>query len=507
MLTLLLTLISKPSVNSQSSVLEELFQNTHQVFALQRNSLGIYRDSKVFSGADFHPASTANIGIGLIGLCISDAMGWTTDAEEQVLQTLKSILGLNEEFLPDRNASGYYRHFLDMNTGEQAWNSEYSTIDSGILTAGALFARNYFCSNDDIVFYADQLWNSIDWSEAIANPETGDIYREVVSEGSGKPGTESRPFNEYMLVAWLAMHQEATPDGPAHQLWENHYSDPTSLPKRLYEGIELLADSPEYFLSHFVIQFAYYLCHAFTSDDSYIYYLDNARRADSLWWTLETDAEIFQWGLGAGSSPGDTSYVALSLSHNPYQIYSPHIIAGFIPVYVQGAEHLVQLYNSSEEPYALPTSEMEQILWRRSLELRNWRAREVQGIDYASMLFGLASHPIFLGDTFFMKYNNFFDFECLVNNTAIPRRKRDLEILIFPNPFHSTLRLSTENIEGEVKIKVITLQGQILYQETNTITPSSRLEVGLQHLPAGIYQISILVEGKMLIEKIVKLYD
>ena len=43
-----------------------------------------------------------------------------------------------------RNAKGYYRHWIDMNNGEQAWNSEYSSIDTGILVACALFCKNYF---------------------------------------------------------------------------------------------------------------------------------------------------------------------------------------------------------------------------------------------------------------------------------------------------------------------------------------------------------------------------
>ena len=503
-LTLLLILISESTAFSQNQALKELFQNTHQVFALQRNSLGIYRDSNIFSGTDYHPASTANIGTGLIDLCIADAMAWETDAEEQVLQTLRSITGMNGAFQPDRNASGFYRHFLDMDTGEQAWNSEYSTIDSGILTVGALFAKNYYCSNDSIAYYADLLWNSIDWNKAIADVESGAIYREMLGNGSGKIGTEALPFNEYMLVAWLAMNQESNNEGPAHLLWAEHYSNTDNLPKKQFRGLELLADNPNYYLSHFVIQFCYFLCNAFTKDESYISYFENARLADSIWWSTETNGETYQWGMGAGSSPGDTSYAALSLSHNPYQIYSPHIIAGFIPVYTQGAGHLVQLYNSNDEPYALPTSDLEKILWRRSLRLPSWRAREVQGIDYASMLFGLASHPFFLGDTFFPKYNNFFDFECLVNDTTVPERKRDSDVLIFPNPFSSIVRLSCGDFGGEVEIRVITLKGQVVLRESNTITPNTSLEIQLEHLPAGIYQITVLLEGEVLVHKIVK---
>lgn len=502
---LVLLFFLAPIAKGQHQSLKELFRNTHNVFALQRNNLGIYRDSKVFNGADFHPASVANIGIGLIDLCIADAMEWITDGEEQVLLTLKNITGSGDTYDPDRNITGFYRHFLNMNTGAQAWDSEYSTIDSGILTAGALFAKNYFCSNDSIALYVDLLWNTTDWSQAIANPETGAIYREMLVNGAGKAGSESYPFNEYMLVAWLAMQQEIDLEGPAHQLWERHYISPDNLLKRSYEGIDLLADNPNYFLSHFVVQFAYYLCHAFTRDETYILYLENARMADSLWWALETEAESYQWGHGAGSSPGDTSYVAHSLNHNPYQVYSPHIIGGFIPVYPAGADDLIQLYEAVGEPYALPSTGQEPILWRRSLALPGWSAREIQGIDYSSMLFGLASHPQFLGKDFFQTYNNFFDFECLVNTDDTPSISEPMEVMVFPNPFQSEFHIKLSGTENqEIHINLLNIQGQVLFSQSKQVLQGLPIEIIIPGLSSGMYLLVIQGKHDILAKKVVK---
>src|SRR5437588_1836250 len=39
---------------------------------------------------------------------------------------------------------GFYYHFIDMNTGRRAWQSEVSTIDTAYLLAGALAAAQYF---------------------------------------------------------------------------------------------------------------------------------------------------------------------------------------------------------------------------------------------------------------------------------------------------------------------------------------------------------------------------
>ena len=88
----------------------------------------------------------------------------------QVVTTLESINGKNPAFRPDRNESGYFRHFIDMETGEVRWESEYSTIDTGILVVGALFTKKYFYWNNTISELVDSLWSSIDWSQSIANP-------------------------------------------------------------------------------------------------------------------------------------------------------------------------------------------------------------------------------------------------------------------------------------------------------------------------------------------------
>ena len=56
--------------------IDSLFRNSYTVFELQRLPNGMYRDAKLFSGTDYHPISVSNTGMGLISLCIADAMGW-----------------------------------------------------------------------------------------------------------------------------------------------------------------------------------------------------------------------------------------------------------------------------------------------------------------------------------------------------------------------------------------------------------------------------------------------
>ena len=106
---------------------------------------------------------------------------------------------------------------MDVNTGAQAWNSEYSTIDTYILVSGALFCMKYFKSNI-ITQYVMDLWNSIDFDAAIANPTSGGIYIAMNANGTGVSNALTSPYNEYMITAWLSKNSSTDPNSPGNVL-------------------------------------------------------------------------------------------------------------------------------------------------------------------------------------------------------------------------------------------------------------------------------------------------
>jgi hypothetical protein len=312
--------------HAQETAIDKMFRSSYRVWELQRNHMGMYRDSKLFVGDDYHPCSVANVGIGLISLCIADSMNWDGEAMEKALITLKSITGHTPGFNPDRNASGFFRHFIDMNTGVQHWNSEYSTIDTEILVAGALFAKRYF-NNDSISKYAMELWNSIEHEKAIANAENGKIFLTMEANGEGTLNKLTSVYNEYMIVAWMAKNATNDIHSPAHILWNKFYADPDNLPFTQFDGHRVLTDRSGHFLSSFTHLFNYYLCHYFTVSDQYAEYALNAKKADYAWWQLNSNRQKWEWGNGAGTGP--EGYHADKINDNTNQVVSPHIIAGF----------------------------------------------------------------------------------------------------------------------------------------------------------------------------------
>ncbi len=71
---------------------------------------------------------------------------------------------------PEKDAMGYkgfYYHFLHMETGSRAWESELSTIDTAIFIAGALTAASYFTGEnrkeEEIRNLAESLYRRVDW--------------------------------------------------------------------------------------------------------------------------------------------------------------------------------------------------------------------------------------------------------------------------------------------------------------------------------------------------------
>ena len=81
-----------------------------------------------------------------------------------------------------------------------------------------MFAKKYFSSNTEIAGYADELFLSIDWVAAIQNASTGTIWLEQDASGNGQ-GAAAAPFNEYMIVAYLAMKSEGNVPGDGTTAW------------------------------------------------------------------------------------------------------------------------------------------------------------------------------------------------------------------------------------------------------------------------------------------------
>jgi hypothetical protein len=113
----------------------------------------------VQSGHDRDVASIAATGFGLTALAIGAEHHWIPreEARQRVLTTLR--------FFAARAPAehGWFYHFMAAASGQRRWKSELSSIDTALLLAGMLTARQYFHHDREIASLADAIYRRVDF--------------------------------------------------------------------------------------------------------------------------------------------------------------------------------------------------------------------------------------------------------------------------------------------------------------------------------------------------------
>lgn len=101
-------------------------------------------------------ASMASVGFGLTAYLVGVEKGYITRMEgfERASGTMDTLLNMDR-------VEGFYFHFVDMNTGKRAWESEVSSIDSAILLMGVLTAGEYF--GGEVQTKAQEIYDGVNW--------------------------------------------------------------------------------------------------------------------------------------------------------------------------------------------------------------------------------------------------------------------------------------------------------------------------------------------------------
>jgi hypothetical protein len=161
------------------------------------------------------PASIAAVGFGLSAICTGVDHGWVSraDARTRVLTTLNTFWTLPQNNLPADGSGngtqighrGWFYHFLNMNTGFRMWESELSTIDTALLLAGILEAKQYFdgahADEVQIRALADSIYRRVDFPFMV-NP-TGKGIRHGWYPADPPPG----PPSGYINIDWVGYNE------------------------------------------------------------------------------------------------------------------------------------------------------------------------------------------------------------------------------------------------------------------------------------------------------------
>jgi hypothetical protein len=161
---------SIPAVStlSNNALLDTLQHTAFDYFWNESNPVnGLVKDRSTASSA----CSIASTGFGLTAIGIGIDHGWVSRASgrDRTMATLKTFWQQPQGYGASGTIGyhGWFYHFLDMNTATRSGTSELSSIDTGLLLAGVLYARQYFDGSDStetaLRAYADSIFNRVDW--------------------------------------------------------------------------------------------------------------------------------------------------------------------------------------------------------------------------------------------------------------------------------------------------------------------------------------------------------
>ena len=256
------------------------------------------------------PSSIAVVGFALSAYAVASERAWLSRAEaaRRVLQTLRFFWHSPQGEAPDASGyRGFYYHFLDMQSGRRAWQSELSVVDTGLLIAGVLTAGAYFDAQspaeEEIRTLADALYRRVDWRWAQGGAAT---LRQGWKPDSGFFHYGWEGYSEALIIYALAL---ASPDyalsadtygaWTATYQWENIYDR-----DYLYAGPLFIHQ-----FSHVWIDFAGIRDEFMREKDSD--YFENSRRAVAVQREFAqrnphgfTGYDKDCWGISANDGPG-----------------------------------------------------------------------------------------------------------------------------------------------------------------------------------------------------------
>src|SRR6266545_4091313 len=170
---------------SDQVFLEDLQRRSFSYFWEQANArTGLVLDRARVDGSlvdETHRnvASIAATGFGLTALCIAAERQWLSRAVAR--HRIRTALRFFATEAPHEH--GWYYHWMDARTGERRWQSEVSSIDTALLLAGILTARQCFREDAQIVHLGRFLYERVDFPWMLAGdpdllsmgwkPETG----------------------------------------------------------------------------------------------------------------------------------------------------------------------------------------------------------------------------------------------------------------------------------------------------------------------------------------------
>jgi hypothetical protein len=312
-------------------------------------------------------ASIAATGFGLTGLCIADHRGW--EDKKKIRERVRNTLRFVESRVPQ--AHGFFCHFLNVQNGERAFQSEVSSIDTSIFVCGVLTCRAYF-EDAEIHDLAMKIYERVNWSWLLHGSKT-------LSMGWTPEhnfiATRWDSYSELMMIYLLAMGSSSASGVPKESwdAWTRTYFE--------FNGIRYIGSHAPLF----VHQYSHAWFDFRGKHDKYADYFTNSVIATKVHklWCLELAREFPDytedlWGLTASDSArGYTVWGGPPAMGRIDGSIIPCAAGGSLPFL---PEEALRVLRTVREKY-------ERRAWRKYgfvdafNPLTNWYSQDVIGID------------------------------------------------------------------------------------------------------------------------------
>ena len=237
-------------------------------------------------------ASMASLGFGLTAYLIGIEKGYISYQEgyERVNKTLDTLLKMDR-------MEGFFFHFVDMQTGKRAWESEISSIDTSILFMGVLSVGQYF--GGEIAAKAEQLYDGVNWPWFI--DESKHMFYMAYRPEKGFEGHWDFYAEQLMLYVLAAGSNTHPIDDTTYYGFTRHYANYGEGKPFIHSWFGSIST---YQYSHAWIDFRGY------SDEKGVNWFDNSVEASLSQVNFATDMESEyktlgpnSWGLTACDGP------------------------------------------------------------------------------------------------------------------------------------------------------------------------------------------------------------
>jgi hypothetical protein len=305
--------INYPLTADESAMLDSIQKQTFQFFLLEHHpDFGIVKDRT----AAWAPASIASTGFAIPSFAIGVEHNWISReaAAGITLKMLKFFANSTQSQDPKVTGyKGFYYHFLEMKEGTREWNCELSSIDTGLLMMGILFARNFYDQKTEeeaeIRKLASFLLGRMDW-KFMTMPDTGKHAKTLSMGWTPENGQHTfgwAGYNEGLFLYVLAAGTGMKNAEQSYQAWLSTYKWYTP-----YEGLSHVA-FPPLFGHQFSQAFIDYrgLADGYMKEKG-IDYFENSRRATYVQQLYAIDNphgwtgyDSLCWGVTASDGPTD----------------------------------------------------------------------------------------------------------------------------------------------------------------------------------------------------------